>query len=578
MNEPDAALAAFGRATALNPALVASWRALDSLHGRAGRDAQAARARGRVDYLTSLPGDLLGALDLMHEGRLYKAERLCRRFLRDNGHHIEGMRLLAEIGVRLRILDDAEFLLESCVELAPDHVAARADYLRVLNRKGKFGKALEQAEILCAAEPGNPAFLLAKGNALTGLGRMDEGIRLYRKGRAMTANKAGVDVLLGHALKARGEIDAAVDAYRSAYRQRPDYGDAYWSLANIKTYRFTDDEFAAIEARAQDAAVDADDRVHLLFAAGKALEDRGDDREAFSRYSEGNALKAARTGYEPARTARAVDRQVEACTSALFERRGGLGCDAPDPIFIVGLPRAGSTLLEQILSSHSQVDGTMELHEILGLAQRLQGRSIDEDPAYPANLADIDEGHFRRFGEKFIGDTRAYRGAAPYFIDKMPNNFMHVGLIRLILPRARVIDARRHPMACCFSGYKQLFGEGQDFSYDLDWIGRYYADYVRLMDHWDEVLPGFVLRVDYEDVVADLEAQVRRLLDVCGLPFEDRCLEFHRTRRQVRTPSSEQVRQPIYKSGLEHWRRFDEWLGPLRSALGQDVRSRYAID
>jgi hypothetical protein len=273
-----------------------------------------------------------------------------------------------------------------------------------------------------------------------------------------------------------------------------------------------------------------------------------------------------------------VQRQIDTCTRELFEQRGDLGSEHADPIFIVGLPRAGSTLLEQILASHPQVDGTMELHEILGLAQRLRGRNAGAESAYPRNLWELDDGYFKRFGDKFIADTRVYRGSAPFFIDKMPNNFMHIGLIRLILPNAKIIDARRHPMACGFSAFKQLFGEGQDFSYSLESIGRYYSDYIRLMDHWDAVTPGFVLRVLHEDVVDDLETQVRRILDFCGLPFEQSCLDFHKTKRAVKTPSSEQVRQPIYRSGLDYWRNYEPWLGPLKDSLDGDIRRQFGIN
>lgn len=578
LNRPDNAAAAFTKAAELNPGLVASWRALASLHERAGRGALADHARSQVEYMASLPGDLVAVTDLLFEGRLYKAEALCRQFLADNRHHVEAMRLLAEIGVRLRVLDDAEFLLESCVEFEPDNLRARADYLRVLNRKGKFEKALEQARTLRQAQPENPVYQLATGNALVGLGRLDEGIQWYEKGRERTGNKAGVDVMLGHALKAKGELDQAIRRYRRAYELRPDYGDAFWSLANIKIYRFTDEEIAHTERYESAVGVTLDDRVHLCFAAGKAHEDLGDYERSFEYYSRGNTLKLAQSGYDPDRTSAMTDAQIEICTARLFEERGGLGCEYPDPIFIVGLPRSGSTLLEQILASHSMVDGTMELQEILALVQRLRGRSVERDPAYPRNLQTIDPEYFRRFGEKYLEDTRAYRGAAPLFIDKMPNNFMHVGLIRLILPRAKIIDARRHPMACCFSGFKQLFGEGQDFSYGLEAMGRYYRDYVRVMDHWDRVLPSFVLRVQHEDVVGNLEAEVRRILDFCGLPYEEACLRFHETERTIRTPSAEQVRQPIYRSGLEHWQHYASWLDPLKQALGEDVRRRYAID
>jgi tetratricopeptide (TPR) repeat protein len=567
-NRPLDAAVAFGRAVELNPGLIGSWKALANLHDIAGREQQANFARAQIEFLGTLPPVLLAVIDLLHEGKLAKAEGLCRQFLKDHPHHIEAMRLLADIGTRLRVLDDAEFLLESCVELEPDNIRARSDYVRILNRKGKFAKACEQAKILCEAEPDNPAYQLAMGSALSGLGELEDGIGWLRKGLERTANKAGVLVMLGHAHKAFGDLDSAIESYREAYRLKPDYGDAYWSLANIKTYSFPDAELERIRQHEAAAGTAEDDRIHLCFAAGKAFEDREEYDQAFELYARGNALKLRRSGYDANRIEAMVDEQIEVCSKSLFEERGNLGCDSRDPIFIVGLPRAGSTLLEQILASHSMVDGTMELHEILSLAQRLRGRSAERSSKYPQILRELDDSYFRRFAEKFIDDTRAYRGDAPFFIDKMPNNFMHIGLIRLILPRAKVIDARRHPMACCFSGFKQLFGEGQDFTYGLEEVGRYYRDYVRLMDHWDEVLPGFVLRVMHEDVVDDVERQVRRILDFCGLPFEAGCLEFYKTKRAIKTPSSEQVRQPIYRSGLEQWRNFESHLAPLEAALG----------
>jgi tetratricopeptide (TPR) repeat protein len=432
--------------------------------------------------------------------------------------------------------------------------------------------------VLCDKQPENPAWHLGKASALMGLGRVEEAIDLYEKNLPRTANKPGVEVMLGHAYKAKGDLERAVGSYRSACQMKPDYGDAFWSLANTKTYRFADDELDGMERIEADALTSIDDRVHLCFAIGKAYEDRAEYERSFNYYSQGNQLKMGRSGYDPDNTSRLIQDQIDSCTAELFDKRGQLGDESRDPVFIVGLPRAGSTLLEQILASHSMVDGTMELHEILGLAQRLRGRSAADASNYPQNLWDLDDSYFARFGAKFIDDTRVYRGSAPMFIDKMPNNFMHIGLIRLILPNAKIIDARRHPMACCFSGFKQLFGEGQDFSYGLGAIGQYYSDYVRLMDHWDKVLPGFVLRVTHEDVVDDLETQVRRILDFCGLPFEEACLEFHKTERSIKTPSSEQVRQPIYRSGLDYWRNYEQWLGPLKNALGDDIRRQFGID
>ena len=414
-------------------------------------------------------------------------------------------------------------------------------------------------------------------SALTGLGEVDQAIALFQQSLSRVVNKPGVHVMLGHALKARGELDDAIRSYRSAFEQKPDYSDAYWSLANTKTYRFSDAELERMRGLESGASVSEDDRIHLSFALGKALEDRGEYEESFAAYQRGNQARSARNGYDPARTSAVVERQIETCTASLFDERGGQGCGKPDPIFVVGLPRAGSTLIEQILASHSSVDGTMELHEIPGLAQRLNGRGSSESAKYPAILRDIDGSYFARFGQKYIDDTAAYRWDAPLFVDKMPNNFLHVGLIRLILPNAKVIDARRHPMACGFSCYRQLFGEGQDFSYGLESIGSYYRDYVRLMEHWDEVLSGFVLRVQHEDVIEDLETQVRRILDFCGLPFEDSCLDFHKTERSIKTPSSEQVRQPIYRSGMDQWRNYENWLNPLKESLGEGIRRDYAI-
>ncbi len=578
LNRPEDAAAAFAKALELNPGLLASWKSLANLHKHLGNAEQAAFAAAQARYLDELPRELAAVTDLMHDGKLYKAEKLCRHYLQQNPHHIEAMRLLAEIGVRLRVYDDAEFLLESCVELAPDNQRARSDYLAILNRKGKFEQAYEQAKRLYAGDPDNPVHKLSMANALTGLGRTEEGLAMYRDCLDKIPNRAGVQVMVGHTLKNLGVFDEAVEAYREAYRLKPDYGDAFWSLANTKTYEFTDEEIARIEREEDAASVSEDDRIHLCFAAGKALEDRHDFDRAFEYYARGNELKRRQLGYDPDKTDAMVEAQIDVCTPELFEQRGQLGLDCPDPIFIVGLPRAGSTLLEQILASNSLVDGTMELHNILGLAQRLRGRSAERESKYPRILWELEGSYFERFGQQFIDDTRVYRDRAPFFIDKMPNNFLHIGLIHLILPNAKIIDARRQPMACCFSGFKQLFGEGQDFTYGLDAIGRYYRAYVRLMDHWDEVLPGYVLRVQHEDVVADLESQVRRMLDFCGLPFEQSCLEFHKTKRTVRTPSAEQVRQPIYTSGLDQWRNFDSHLDPLREALGEDLLAGYPLE
>ena len=569
------AIAAYGRAVERNPALIASWRALAALHAGNGDREGVARIRQRLDFLQRLPPELVHVIDLIHENRLYAAEQLCRTFLQRHRHHIEAMRLLAEIGTRLKIYDDAEFLLESCVEFAPDHVQARIDYTNVLIKKTKFEKANEQARQLLKLQPENRSFKTTMATTLVGLGRFEEGMALYREILDSDPTRSELHLLTGHAQKTVGALEDAIESYRQAYRHRPEFGDAFWSLANTKTYRFSDEELRHIRRYEQATGIAGEDRIHLCFAAGKALEDRADFDASFEYYERGNALKMTENRYRAEVNEDRAQAQMETCTSALFEQRAAAGSDCRDPIFIVGLPRAGSTLLEQILASHSLVDGTMELHNILALAQRLRGRQAERDSRYPRILRELDDDYFRRFGEQYIEQTRVYRGDAPLFIDKMPNNFMHIGLIRLILPNAKVIDARRNPMACCFSCFKQLFGEGQEFTYGLAEVGRYYRTYVRLMDHWDQVLPGFVLRVMHEDVVDDLESQVRRMLDFCGLPFEEDCVQFHRTERNVRTPSSEQVRQPIFREGLDQWRRFDAHLGPLREALGVEILERH---
>ncbi|MYD95518.1 MAG: tetratricopeptide repeat protein [Chloroflexi bacterium] len=569
------AIAAYSRAVDRNPALTASWRSLAELHERNGDRENARRARERLEFLKRLPPELVQVTDLIHERKFQKADQLCRKFLESNRRHVEGMRLLAEIGTHLKIYDDAEFLLESCVEFAPDYIPARIDYANLLIRKTNFEKANEQAQWLVDLQPDNPSFKTTLATTLVGLGRFDEGIALYRELLDADPTRSQLHLLTGHAQKTLGAFDDAIESYRQAHRHRPDFGDAFWSLANTKTYRFSDEEIRHIRRYEQAPNIAADDRIHLCFAAGKALEDRADYAASFEYYERGNTLKIKENRYRAEVNEERARTQMETCAKKLFERRAGVGFESGDPIFIVGLPRAGSTLLEQILASHSLVDGTMELHNILALAQRLRGRQAERNSRYPQILHELDHGYFRRFGEQYIEQTRTYRGGAPFFIDKMPNNFMHVGLIRLILPNAKVIDARRHPMACCFSCFKQLFGEGQDFSYGLEEVGRYYRTYVRLMDHWDEVLPGFVLRVMHEEVVDDLESQVRRILDFCGLPFEQNCVQFHTTERNIRTPSSEQVRQPIFRDGLDRWRCYEKHLGPLEEALGAEILDRY---
>ncbi len=573
MGRTEDAIAAYQRAVTHNGALPASWRLLSELHKAAGRDGPADFAHAQYSHLSQLPPELLSVASFIQEGRIYKAEQLCRVFLQKNGHHIEAMRLLAEIGMKFNAYDEAEFLLESCKLLDPENVSAHFDYVKVLRKRQKFEQALAEASELRAKEPGNPEFEMLYANENLAVGNFDQAMLVYEALLGSMPNNPGINLTYGHALKTVGRQDDAIMSYRRAYQAKPDCGDAFWSLANLKTYKFNDDEIAQMRNRESLPTTALDDRYHLCFALGKALEDRRDYTASFEYYERGNQLKREELKYTPERLSNEMRLQRELVTAELLDGFSGAGCPAPDPIFIVGLPRAGSTLLEQILASHSQVEGTMELPNIFALAYRLdRNRIVGEQPEYPANLADLTHDDVIRFGEEFIRDTRVYRKqGTPYFIDKMPNNFRHIGLIHMILPNAKIIDARRGAMGCCFSGFKQLFAEGQEFTYGLEEVGQYYTDYVALMDHWDHVLPGKILRVRYEEVVADLETQVRRLLDHCGLPFEEACINFHQTERAVRTASSEQVRQPIFKSGVDQWENFSAYLDPLRKVLGSEL-------
>jgi tetratricopeptide (TPR) repeat protein len=569
----------FEQAIQLNPSLVASWQELIQLYREAEQMEQVQKAANQLSKLKQLPPALLAVTELMHEGKLLKAEQICRQFLQNNKRHIEGMCLLAEIGIELKIYDDAEFLLASAIELAPNHVHARSQYLNLLIRLGKYKAAELQVEKLLVEQPENLSFKVAKANVLSGLGEIEQAIPLYEEAIEQTSVQktkndkqvAAFHLQLGHAFKAKGDIEKAITAYQDAYKVNTCFGDAYWSLANTKTYRFSDKEITEMQTLHNHKDIALIDKVQLYFATGKAFEDKKEYEQSFQAYQQGNKLQHTHSGFDINKIEQQVEDQIKYCTAELFESRGNLGLNVTDPIFIVGLPRAGSTLLEQIMASHSQVDGTMELHNILSLAARLRGRNqSSQEHQYPKNMSEINQEYFKRFGQQFIDETRDYRDHAPHFIDKMPNNFLHIGLIRLILPNAKIIDARRSPMGCCFSGFKQLFAEGQDFSYNLDDIGRYYQAYLKLMAHWDKVLPGFVLTVNHEDVVDDLATQVHRMLDFCNLSFEQSCIDFYKTNRNIKTPSSEQVRQPIYKSSTDQWRHYEQYLAPLKMALNID--------
>jgi tetratricopeptide (TPR) repeat protein len=564
-----AAIESLLRAVNINPALPMSWRMLEGLYRMTGEAENAAMAATHVATLKGLPAEVLTATSLFSDGDLAPAEQIIRAFLLRNGNHPEAMRLLARIGMAREVLDDAELLLDAVLVLAPDHLAARYDYAQVLVQRHKHRQAGEQIRLLLEADPRNLDYRSLAATAAVGLGDNTRAIALYEEMLTDAPQSADVPLWLGHALKTVGRVPEAIEAYRAAAATRGDFGDAYWSLANLKTYRFGDEEIERMRSQEAASSIALVDRYHLCFALGKALEDRGEAEESWLYYEQGNALKRSESRYRPELHETNTRRQIEVCTRDFFMARSGWGDPRPDPIFIVGLPRSGSTLIEQILASHSQVEGTQELADIQAIALDLQGRDHDpDDPRYPGVLADLDRADLHRLGERYLADTQTYRTAKPFFIDKMPNNFRHIGLIHLMLPNAHIIDARRHPMSCCFSNLKQLFAKGQEFTYSVEDIARYYRTYLELMAHWDDALPGRVLRVLHEDVIDDLEGSVRRILDHCGLAFEPACVDFHKTQRSVRTPSSEQVRQPIFRDGLDQWRRYEPWLTPLEDALG----------
>jgi len=575
LKQAPQAIDAFLHGVHINPALPASWSMLEGLYRMTGQAANAAEAAAHVATLKKLPPDVVTATALFSDGELAEAEQLIRAFLITHGHHVEAMRLLARIGLERDVLDDAQLLLEAVLDLTPDYHAARFEYAQVLSKRHMHQQAREQTEKLLAVDRANRNYRTLHAMTCVGLGLHERAIELYRELLAGATQPADLHLSIAHSLKTLGRREEAIAAYRAAAAARSAYGDAWWSLANLKTYRFEDGELERMREAESAATTSVVDRYHLCFALGKALEDQEQYEKSFEYYARGNALKRAESRYRPEVFELNTRLQIEVCTPELFARNKDGGVRAADPIFIVGLPRSGSTLIEQILASHSAVEGTHELADLPRIVVDLQGRDWSLDnPRYPAVLSQMSAADFRRLGEKYLSDTRVYRTGKARFIDKMPNNFRHLGLIHLMLPNARIIDARREPMACCFGNLKQLFAHGQEFTYSIEDIARYYRTYLELMRHWDAVLPGRVLRVQHEDLVDDLEGNVRRLLDYCELEFEPACVEFHRTERSVRTASSEQVRQPIYREGLDQWRHYEPWLGRLREALG-DALTRY---
>jgi tetratricopeptide (TPR) repeat protein len=566
----DEALAALRRAVGLDPSLPRAWRALADTLRASGDDAGAELATAQLIRTSTRDPRLLAAAAALCEDRIPEAEALLRQHLHAAPTDVAAIRMLAEVAGRLARDDDAERLLARCLELAPAFHEARQNYALVLNRIGRHADALREIEALLALDPDNAGYRNLKAVVLCRIGDYPPALALYDQLLREFPRHPRLFLSHGHALKTAGRNEEAIRAYRRATEIEPGFGDAWWSLANLKTFRFDAADLRRMRGQLDRTELTGENRWCLEFAVGKALEDAGEFEGSFRHYDAGNRLRRATAPYSADENTSRTRRAIATFAPGLFAARAGAGCPAQDPIFIVGLPRAGSTLVEQILSSHSQVEGTMELPEVVAITRDLRQRSdAPETTTYHGVLASLSADELRALGEQYLERTRIQRHTgAPRFIDKLPNNFAHVGLIHLILPNARIVDVRRHPMACCFSGFKQHFARGQHFTYGLADIGRYYRDYVELMAHYDAVLPGRVHRVVYERLVEDTEGEVRRLLDHCGLPFEDGVLRFYENTRAVRTASSEQVRRPINRDGLEQWRHYEPWLGELKQALG----------
>ena len=572
MKNDEKAVINYRQACELNPALLASWNMLYQYFVKNKNQPAADHAQQQIKKLESLPPALLYIDQILNEGRLGLAERQCRAFLKKNPTHTYAMSLLSEIANRLGYFDDAEFLLEKAVEFKPNDGDLRMQYAAILRKKQKFAKTMEQVNILCDQYPDNPIDQAQKASEIMQNGDHAQAIKMFDDILNKNPYNFSTHTSKGHAQKTLGKTDKAIKSYQSAYQIKPDHGEAYFSLANLKTYSFNPDELNNMREQVGRVDLSLRDKSYFHFALAQACESIGEYDEAFFHLEKGNKIKNDQSKYSIERMDAELHAQIDVCDEDFFKDLGSGGYATTDPIFILGLPRAGSTLIEQILASHSMIDGTLELPNILSIAQSLRGDDIyGKLGNYPKSMKSLSLDQRESFGKSFIEDTRMHRKDAPMFTDKMPNNFRHIGLIHLIMPNAKIIDARRYPLDCCFSMFKQLFAQGQEFSYGLAEAGSYYRSYVKLMDHWDKVLPNKILRVNNEDVIEDLEGQVKRMLNFLELPFEEECISFHETDRSVRTASSEQVRQPINKKGMGRWKPYAKNLKPLLESIGEEL-------
>ena len=562
----------YRQACEMNPALISSWQFLYDYYRDIGKKDASSHALEQLENLKSLSNTLLYINQILYEGKLSEAEKMCRDFLKKDPKNTEAMSILSEIASRLGYLEDAEFLLENAVNFEPNNPELRKKYLIILRKKQKFSKAMIQAEYLCKTFPKNLSYKAQMAIEIMQNGDYEKAIEIFDSILKKAPNDPNTLTSKGHALKTFGNNIDAIKSYKLAHKAKPDHGEAYFSLANLKTYSFKTSEIALMKNQLENVNLLSKDRVYFHFALAYALEKEGEYEEAFFHLEKGNEIKKINNRYSIKGMKDEIHSQIQICDSNFFSSHGEGGLNKNDPIFILGLPRSGSTLIEQILASHSQIDGTLELPNILSMAHGLRGHDrLSNEGKYPSVLKSLTKDQRKEMGLEYITDTFIHRDKAPRFTDKMPNNFRHIGLIHLILPNAKIIDARRYPLDCCFSIYKQLFAQGQEFSYGLEEIGSYYRNYIDLMDHWNRVLPGKILKVNNEDIINDLEGQVKRIIDYLELPFEKECISFYNTKRSVRTASSEQVRKPINKDGVERWKPYSKKLKPLVDYLGEEL-------
>ncbi len=575
LKRPREAADILRNAVRLDPQLEQAWLHLGKALALLGLGREADEAFEKSFALNPERRKLALAAEHHKEGRYEEAERLYREIIRANPRNVDAIRLLGRVALSAKRNDDAERLFRRAIRLAPDFTGAMTDLARLCREQNRFDEAIEWCEKVVALEPGSPQAHYQLAGTLAPAALTYRAIEAYGKALELSPRFPAARLGLGHVLKTVGRQEEAVAAYRECIRLRPDNGESYWSLANLKTYRLSDEDIAEMEKRLGQDGLTHQSRVNFLFAMAKALEDRGDFERAWDYYAEGNGAQRMEEKYDPVATEVMNDAIVDVFTRELLDQHSGKGHPDRSPIFVIGLPRSGSTLIEQILASHSQVEGTSELPYIGRVAISLN-RNRADGINYPEAVRELSAEHFQALGKDYLELAAMHRTeGAPRFIDKMPNNFPAVGFLHLILPNAKIVDARRHPLDSCLGCFRQLFAKGQTFTYDLADIGEYFLEYQRMMDHWHEVLPGRVLTVQYEEVVNDFEGQVRRLLDYCELPFEEQCLRFYETERPVRTASSEQVRQPIHGRSVGYWRNYADKLDELREVLAP-VLPRYA--